>query len=312
MDVDIQVGPEILHYPVSPTPAFVPPPTTSGRTRQFPARYQDFLPNSRTHVPHMPIPTRQASPIVNQIPSPAPATPEPPEPLLQEVRTDPNEFGLYRVYATCPTVDPEENTSLDDVCDSPGLAAAPNPARGQWWVRFGAKLSTSTVNLFAPFKNATIFRLINWYHSGSGILSVRQLNSLIKDVFSPPDFDKSHLNGFRAERELQRLDDEDDASFPFSNENVWKKSSVWIPLPAEGIKHASEEAAPTLEVPGVHHRSLVETIKTVFQDGSAQKFHYIPHHLFWKATPESDPERVISELYNSDHPMLLLESMRTS
>jgi hypothetical protein len=89
-------------------------------------------------------------------------------------------------------------------------------------------------------------------------------------------------------------------SFPFSNENVWKNSTIRIPLPAEGIKHASEEAAPTLEVPGVHHRSLVEVITTAFQDDSAQRFHYVPHHLFWQATPESNPERVISELYNSD------------
>jgi hypothetical protein len=48
---------------------------------------------------------------------------------------------------------------------------------------------------------------------------------------------------------------------------------------------------------------LVEAITTAFQDDSAQKFHYVPHHLFWKPTPESAPERVIrliTELYNSD------------
>lgn len=299
----MDVEPVIPPYSVPSSPAFVPPPTTSGRARQFPARYQDFLPNSRTRVPHMPIQTRQASPVVNQTASPAPTTPEPQEPLLQEIQTDPNEFGLYRVYATRPIIDPDENTSLEDVCDSPGLATAPNPTRGRWWTRFG-RLCTSTVNiaqnLFAPFKNTTVFRLINWYHSGSGKLSVAQLNSLVNDVFSPLDFDKSHLNGFRAERELQRLDDEEDSSFPFSNENVWKISTVRIPLPAEGVKHTSEETAPSLEVPGVHHRSLVEAITTAFQDDSAQKFHYIPYHLFWKATPESDPERVITELYNSD------------
>lgn len=125
------VEPDILDS-VPSTPAFVPPPTTSGRTRQFPVRYQDFLPNSRTQVPHMPIQALQASPIVNRTASPAPATPEPqePQPVLQEVRTDPNEFGLYRVYATRPIVDPDENTSLEDLCDIPGIVAVPNPTQG--------------------------------------------------------------------------------------------------------------------------------------------------------------------------------------
>ena len=49
---------------------------------------QDFLPNSHTHVPHMPILTQRDSPIVNCTPSPAPTTPEPPEPVLQEIQTD--------------------------------------------------------------------------------------------------------------------------------------------------------------------------------------------------------------------------------
>jgi hypothetical protein len=210
MDVE-QPEPGIFQHSVPPSPSaptFVPLPTTSGRTRQFPARYQDFLPNSRTRVPHMPIQTRQLSPIFSRSPSAEPATPEPQEHLLQEIRTDTDEFGLYRVYATRPIIDPDENTSLEDVCDSPGLAAGSNQSRGRWWSRFGGP-GTSNANIsesqnrFAPFENSTIFRLMNWYHSGSGKLSVGQLNSLVKEVFSPLDFDKSHLEGFRAERELQ-------------------------------------------------------------------------------------------------------------
>jgi hypothetical protein len=96
------------------------------------------------------------------------------------------------------------------------------------------------------------------------------------------------------------LDDEEDTLYPFSNENVWKVSTVSISLPAEGVKHASENDAPVLEVPGVHHRNLVEAITTAFQDETAKKFHYTPYHLYWKPTPESEPECVITELFNSD------------
>jgi hypothetical protein len=55
-----------------------------------------------------------------------------------------------------------------------------------------------------------------------------------------------------------------------------------------------------LEVPNVHHRSLVETITSAFKDESAKLFHLTPFHLFWKPTADSVPERVITELYNSD------------
>ena len=55
ISMGMDVEPDILQDSVPPSPAFVPPPTTSGRIRQFPARYQDYLPNSGTHLPHMPI-----------------------------------------------------------------------------------------------------------------------------------------------------------------------------------------------------------------------------------------------------------------
>ena len=71
MDTD----PDPVIQPKSPTPVipvFVPPPTTSGRIRRFPAGFHDFLPNSKTPLPHMPKPTVQKdpTPTVNQPLSP--------------------------------------------------------------------------------------------------------------------------------------------------------------------------------------------------------------------------------------------------
>jgi len=111
-------------------------------------------------------------------------------------------------------------------------------------------------------------------------MSISQLNSLVKDIINPSDFRKEHLNNFSAKRELEHLDDEDNTSYPFSNENVWKVSTVAIPLPDKGVKHASEKDALVLEVPGVYHQNLVEAITTAFQDETAKKFHYMPHHLY--------------------------------
>ena len=51
-------------------------------------------------------------------------------------------------------------------------------------------------------------------------MSVSRLNSLVKDVINPSDFQKEHLDNFSAKCELEHLDDEEDTSYSFSNENV--------------------------------------------------------------------------------------------
>jgi Plavaka transposase len=301
--MDIDHEPSNLTEPVASTP-FLPPPTKSGRIRQFPNRYQDFLPYSRTQVPHLPV-VQEPPVVVAPLPSILPTTsPESEEPVLQQLQTDPDNFGLFRIYPIPPTTDPDANANLDDVCDAPGLETLEMPSSERWWARFGSTAMKTVKKvsntIFAPFKNPTIFRLMNWYHSGSGEMSVSRLNSLIKDVINPSDFQKEHLDNFSAKRELQRLDDEEDTSYPFSNENVWKVSTVTISLPAEGVKHVSENNAPILRILGVYHRNLVETITTAFRDETAKKFHYTPYHLYWKPNSESEPERVITELFNSD------------
>ena len=299
MDIESELPQPTAHV----APPFLPPPTKSGRARKFPNRYQDFLPSSRSQVPHLPVvpePPAEVTPLPSMSPT---ASPEPKAPKLHQLQTEPDDFGLFRIYTIPPTVVPDANPNLEDVCDAPGLETFETPSPQRWWTLFGSTALTTArkINkIFAPFKNPTIFRLMTWYHSGSGEMSISRLNSLVKDVINPSDFQKEHLDNFSAKRELERLDDEEDTSYPFSNENVWKVSTVTIPLPAEGVKHASEKHAPILEVPGVHHRRLVEAIITGFQDVIAKKFHYVPHHLYWKPTPESKPERVITELYNSD------------
>jgi hypothetical protein len=113
---------------VEDEPTFKPAPTTSGRVRTFPRQYNDFLPSSATSVPHMPdrppkIINKNISDIVTD-PSPSPELPQVADILLE---TEPNEFGLYCVYTTFPTNDPDETLDLNDVCDAPGLATSQSP-----------------------------------------------------------------------------------------------------------------------------------------------------------------------------------------
>ncbi len=105
------------------TPEFQPPPTTSGRQRRFPQRYQDFLPSSTTNIPHLP-PKQVLQPPSHSDPqSPNTQSPSPP-PQPNVIKTDRDEFGLYRLYTSYPHTNPDEMQDLESRCDAPGLATA--------------------------------------------------------------------------------------------------------------------------------------------------------------------------------------------
>ncbi len=285
------------------TPEFQPPPTTSGRQRRFPRHYQDFLPTLTTHLPHMPPILSIPKPTITaSSQSHSPVTPE--LTTTSVFKTDADEFGLYRVYTTYPSSTPDEIQDLESLCDAPGLATTSQTRKNsRWWAGFGCNVADLTrANIFAPFLNVTVFRLMNWFYSGSSTKSVAELQSLVDDVLLAEDFELHDLKGFNARRELRRLDEEADLegnSVHLESQHLWRESTVKIKLPAEKV-FQKELDASFLEIPGVHHRSLVEVVTMAFQDNSAKLFHYTPFSLFWKPTSDSPPERIYSEMYNTD------------
>lgn len=306
MDVDAVEPRPDQDSEVPQIPEFQPAPTTSGRQRRFPRHYSDFLPNFSTQVPHMP-----PKPPIQRDRTPTPLddiekSPIPPDrPESSMITTEPDEFGLYRIYTSYPSSNPVELQDLADLCDAPGLSTAAKSHTPKWWAGFGniTELAQRThTNVFAPFLNATVFRLMNWFYSGSSAKSVAELQSLVDDVLLAPDFDLSDLQDFNARRELRRLDEvanSDDKSGRLEGRNGWQEGIIKITLPCEKVCQKEAEA-PVLEVPGVFYRSLVEVITTALQDEASKSFHYTPFSLFWKPTSDSPPERIYSEIYNSD------------
>ncbi|KIJ57756.1 hypothetical protein HYDPIDRAFT_34820 [Hydnomerulius pinastri MD-312] len=103
-----------------------PPPiisVRSGRRIRLPARYTDFLPGDSTGLRQAPPPPpAEPSPVVS---SANPSRLEPPQSSRYE--TDPNHFGLFRVYPTQPTLIPEAETDLSAAVDAPTLESHPQP-----------------------------------------------------------------------------------------------------------------------------------------------------------------------------------------
>ncbi|KAL6307515.1 hypothetical protein BKA93DRAFT_719950, partial [Sparassis latifolia] len=219
--------------------------------------------------------------------------------------TELNTFGLYRVYAVKPQKDPEDETTLDTLCDSLTLATAPETtAQGR---------SPPHYNFFSPFLNTTTYRLINWMYRPSDTKSIEEMDSLIHDVLLADDFDATHLQNFSTVRELKRLDKHSQTSKAFSADDVWVEGTVKIHLPKEHTRFKSEADAPEFEVSGIYYRRLLKVIKAAYQDTAARMFHWIPFKLFWcpyyDSSENSDSDdsnantgdiRVYTELYNSD------------
>jgi Plavaka transposase len=310
MDTNIE---DDIPAPIPSPPSFVPIPTQSGRLRKFPARFKDFLPNTRTVVPHIPEPPSRLAPApvsASSIPgfssSPEPVSQaEEIQPNLQFV-TEPDEFGLFRVYPRNPHHEFDEDLTLNDISDNLA-SSSENLDPHRWSKGFNpenhAKLIAEEAtygNPFFPLSNATSFRLLNWFYGGSSQKSQADLSSLVEDVLKANDYSQEDARNFKFNREMSLLDSPDESDSPFANENIWKTSTIKIPLPCEKTKFRSEADAPKLRVRNVRHRSLVQVLRTAVKDESAKSYHYTPFKMYWKRTPNSEPERVISELYTAD------------
>ncbi|KAF5378621.1 hypothetical protein D9757_009547 [Collybiopsis confluens] len=298
--------PSPVPYPPLPPPAPPPPPslvtlrpTRSGRTRFLPARFQDNLPTlSRS----MPSTFQPENPIEEPAPAPVPApfpspTPEP-DIVLKKVRTDPDQFGIFRIYSELPKSIPDEEVPIEDVCEGAGFPVPP-PADSSSIFGSVIKVSSRVKNsIIAPFLNITVWRLMSWWYN-SDTKSIADLDCLVKEVIHPSDFDPSHLEGFSTDKVLKDLDNYQDDTRLFPAEDGWREISVEIPVPCRGVKQP-EAKAPRYIISGIFIRKPLEVMKSTFQSSLTEKFHYTPFELRQESFPGSPSSfRLHGELYNS-------------
>ena len=274
------------------------------RTRRVPARFgksSDLLPSaqmaamtiySQAMTPESspaPSPTSSPSPI-SRSPSPMPVDLPAPEPTIHE--TFPNLFGLYRRFTIWPSVDPENDITIDDLTDAPTFINTTDRGYRKAEDAFG---TDSSSNPFAPYLNATVYRLMNWFYQ-TGSKTLNDLNNLVHNVILAPEFDADHLQNFSASSEAKRLDD--NPVFPSSD--GWQESSVKLRLPKTFAKYASEDEAPQVEISGILHRDLLQSIISAFKDPSFEAFNLKGFTQFWKPSPDEPVEEIYGEIYASE------------
>ena len=204
--------------------------------------------------------------------------------VCDSIRMAINSFGLGREYPYWPSYDPDASVLPEDLSNysRPPDGVVPSPERPQLQPPW-------------PFKNMSIFRLMQWMNTSNNQKSAGEVNRLINDVISAEDFSPTDLKGFMAQRENRRFD-QSKASPDFSSKDGWTEVDVDIQVPT-GVKNAP---AIPFTIKGLHRRRLVDVIKAAFSEKAAEKFHLTPFKRFWKSPVTGNEERVYDEVYTSD------------
>ena len=299
--INFVLGPD-TYPPSSPPPIVYHSSGRIKRRARLPARFRDDLPP----VPVLIIDEDSHS-IFSESPPTASDVPTTPLEIIP-FRTDPDSYGIFREYSHgCPTLTPDEHHNLSDMSESPNLAcpSSKTPVRSALDSQLEKSVNSIKAEFFAPFRNPSLYRLFTWFHAESNTKSIPQLNSLVKDVILAPDFKPEDFIGFNAVKENEVMDryretpNEGQEVSPFAFDDRWIKGSVEISLPCDGVKHASEAAAPKYKVE-LYYRKPLEIIKSAFAETEAEKFHTIPFKAFWKPSPNEPEERIYSEIFTGD------------
>lgn len=227
----------------------------------------------------------------------------------ENFQTLPNVYGLYRIYPSGrPSFVPDTMGSIDDVADSPNFRRGRTiPVWSSGWSKKAPEVKRAELDKLFP--NKSVYLLMDWYFNGSsGGKSLQQLNSLVNDVLIQPDFDPKSLKGFRAEKEMQRIDDlHNSPSSYIRYQDPWIRASPSIPLCPPTYAKFTADDLPTHSVDGMYHRELLALIQTALSEPAAEQFHLFPYEEYWKS-PSGTTMRVHLEMYTS--PMFVAEHLK--
>lgn len=294
LDIILEAEPDPI--PPPPPQEYRPSGLPKRQTR-LPKRFEDVLPAPPPLVIAPEIEVHD--PILEQ-------TPDDDIPPATQHKTDPNSYGIYRVYKSGPpSFTPDDNFRLNSTADSPNFTRSGPSSTASWGSPLGID-PTDPESLISvtkhPFANTSICRLMSWFYSGV-TKTLKDLNTLVHNVLLAPDFKLDDLAGFDASKEAKKLDDfrhqnSKEREVPLND--GWIKTSVSISLPCPKESFPSEADAPKYEVEGLYYRRPLDVIKAALEERAAEDFHIAPYEEYWQPRPNAPHERIFSELYNTD------------
>ena len=261
--------------PLIPSPPPLPPCLTqTGRPRrnyQVPRRYVDLLPE--------PVPIQH-----EDDPGPLNVQPRVRLYMRDRLRTAANAFGVWREYLYRPLYDPDSAVRTEDLRLE---HSTKNDTEDDESEESETELSVHG--------NKTTQLIMEWVNTGAPTKSNAEVNRLVHDYVRHRDFKPEELKNFDAGRENSRIDALDtskESPLPDS----FQTTSVNIEVPT-GVKDAPPHI---FSIPGLYYRPLTASIRASFGSPIATHFHYSPFRQFRTSPTTGEPERIFSELYDSE------------
>lgn len=204
--------------------------------------------------------------------------------MRDRLQTVANIFGVWREYFYRPSYDPDSAVRTEDLRIAISTTNGSDTEDGE-----SEELSQ------AIHTNKTTELIMEWVNTGAHTKSNAEVNRLVKDFICHPDFKPEELCNFNASRENCRIDAMDtskETPFPDS----FQTTSINIEVPT-GINDAPPHI---FSVPGLYYRQITATIRAIFSSPVASLFHYSPFKQFHTSPSTGEPERIFSEMYDSD------------
>ncbi|KAF8239969.1 hypothetical protein L208DRAFT_1235171, partial [Tricholoma matsutake] len=182
-----------------------------------------------------------------------------------------NQFGLLQEYHHCPSYDPDEHVTSEDLAN---FCTSNNPMHNN----LNPNDSPCAPHPLPPwpFENMSKYLLMNWANTGSTQKTEAEITRLRQEVLASSDFKLEELRSFNANTENRRMDKAfaSSSDAPFLHDG-WKEVKVDIEVPVASKRRPSPPSR-TFSVPGLHFHSLVEVIKVAWSESAAKQFHLSP------------------------------------
>ena len=248
------------------------------RACRIPAYCEDIQPEGPAPLPPAP-----------SLPPMAPGSSALPRVILHvrdSMHTVQNRFGLFREYPHRPSYDPDHSIPEDELSNH--------------HIAHPTKINHGELHPPPwPFRNMSIYLLMEWMITGGNQKSIAEVDRLAKDVLGSKEFQLEDIAGFSARNENKRFDSvkpHDDSGSPFL-EDGWVERVVPILVPT-GQKDSRGLGRP-FTIPGLHLRSLCTVMKSALADITSQRFHFSPFKRLWTSL-SGTTVRCYDEVYTSD------------
>ncbi|KIJ40567.1 hypothetical protein M422DRAFT_256540 [Sphaerobolus stellatus SS14] len=215
--------------------------------------------------------------------------------VREQITTRPNEFGVYCKYIDRPTYEPDGLLTLEELAVGNGG----DTNNGDISNSDGSELDSHLIH--HPFPNLSQSLLSGYYYgSRSGERSVADFNELCR-VISDARFQSLELQGFTAAKRdacIDRYSELEEGGIITGVGGGWQQNvDVPISIP-EGRQNWTSTNGQTYNVPGFHHKSIMQIVRTWFEN--EVNFHYTPFELWWKSAPDASPMRLYGNISSSD------------